>query len=68
MLMIHQSSNKGGMSGMHMMEEVKVPAGRQDRFRARRLSPDVRTAQDEDRRQGAGDPAYGGRQFGDGGV
>ena len=27
MLMIHQSSNKGGMSGMHMMEEVKVPAG-----------------------------------------
>jgi periplasmic copper chaperone A len=27
MLMIHQSSNKGGMTGMHMMEEVKVPAG-----------------------------------------
>jgi len=27
MLMIHQSSNKGGMSGMSMMEEVKVPAG-----------------------------------------
>ena len=27
MLMIHQSSNKGGMSGMMMMEEVKVPAG-----------------------------------------
>ena len=26
MLMIHQSSNKGGMSGMHMMEEVQVPA------------------------------------------
>ena len=27
MLMIHQSSNKGGMSGMMMMEAVKVPAG-----------------------------------------
>ena len=27
MLMIHQSSNKGGMSGMHMMVDVKVPAG-----------------------------------------
>ena len=27
MLMIHQSSNKGGMSGMMMMDEVKVPAG-----------------------------------------
>ena len=27
MLMIHQSSNKGGMSGMDMMESVKVPAG-----------------------------------------
>jgi copper(I)-binding protein len=27
MLMIHQSSNKGGMSGMTMMEQVKVPAG-----------------------------------------
>ena len=27
MLMIHQSSNKGGMSGMDMMEQVKVPAG-----------------------------------------
>lgn len=27
MLMIHQSSNKGGMNSMHMMEEVKVPAG-----------------------------------------
>ena len=27
MLMIHQSSNKGGMSGMNMMDSVKVPAG-----------------------------------------
>ena len=27
MLMIHQSSNKGGMSGMEMMGQVKVPAG-----------------------------------------
>ena len=27
MLMIHQSSNKGGMSGMDMVESVKVPAG-----------------------------------------
>ncbi len=27
MLMIHQSSNKGGMSGMDMMQSVKVPAG-----------------------------------------
>lgn len=27
MLMIHQSSNKGGMSSMMMMDEVKVPAG-----------------------------------------
>lgn len=27
MLMIHQSSNKGGMASMMMMEEVKVPAG-----------------------------------------
>jgi copper(I)-binding protein len=27
MLMIHQSSSKGGMTGMMMMEEVKVPAG-----------------------------------------
>ncbi|MEO8300699.1 MAG: copper chaperone PCu(A)C [Rhizomicrobium sp.] len=27
MLMIHQSSNKGGMSGMTMMEQIKVPAG-----------------------------------------
>ncbi len=27
MLMIHQSSNKGGMSGMDMVEAVKVPPG-----------------------------------------
>ena len=27
MLMIHLSSNKGGMTGMDMMESVKVPAG-----------------------------------------
>jgi copper(I)-binding protein len=27
MLMIHQSSNKGGMSGMDMVEMVKVPPG-----------------------------------------
>jgi len=27
MLMIHQSSNKGGMSGMSMMERVAVPVG-----------------------------------------
>jgi copper(I)-binding protein len=32
MLMIHQSSNKGGMSGMMMMEQVKVPAGGIVRF------------------------------------
>jgi copper(I)-binding protein len=32
MLMIHQSSNKGGMSGMDMMETVKVPAGGQVAF------------------------------------
>ena len=32
MLMIHQSSNKGGMSGMDMMETVKVPAGGQVTF------------------------------------
>ena len=32
MLMIHQSSNKGGMSGMDMMDEVKVPAGGQVHF------------------------------------
>src|SRR6266702_2481428 len=27
MLMIHQSSNKGGMSGMDMVDKVTVPAG-----------------------------------------
>jgi copper(I)-binding protein len=27
MLMIHQSSNKGGMSGMDMVDKVDVPAG-----------------------------------------
>ena len=27
MLMIHQSSNKGGMTGMDMVDSVKVPAG-----------------------------------------
>ena len=27
MLMIHQSSSKGGMSGMDMVDSVKVPAG-----------------------------------------
>ena len=32
MLMIHQSSNKGGMSGMDMMQQVKVPAGGQVQF------------------------------------
>jgi copper(I)-binding protein len=32
MLMIHQSSNKGGMSGMGMVESVKVPAGGIVRF------------------------------------
>jgi len=32
MLMIHQSSNKGGMSGMDMVESVKVPAGGMVRF------------------------------------
>ena len=32
MLMIHQSSNKGGMSSMDMMEKVTVPAGGQIRF------------------------------------
>src|SRR5256885_5893448 len=35
MLMIHQSSNKGGMSGMDMMDIVKVPAGGQKRLWAR---------------------------------
>jgi periplasmic copper chaperone A len=32
MLMIHQSSNKGGMTGMDMMDTVKVPAGGQVSF------------------------------------
>ena len=32
MLMIHQSSNKGGMSGMDMMMRVTVPASGQIRF------------------------------------
>ena len=32
MLMIHQSSNKGGMSGMSMLEQVKVPVGGIVRF------------------------------------
>ena len=32
MLMIHRSSNKGGMSGMNMVEQVKVPAGGQVAF------------------------------------
>ena len=32
MLMIHQSSKKGGMSGMDMMDTVKVPAGGQVTF------------------------------------
>src|SRR5215470_1584659 len=27
MLMIHQSQNKGGMTGMDMVQSVKVPAG-----------------------------------------
>jgi copper(I)-binding protein len=32
MLMIHQSSNKGGMSSMDMMERVTIPANGQIRF------------------------------------
>ena len=32
MLMIHQSSNKGGMSGMDMVDRVSVPAGSTVRF------------------------------------
>jgi len=32
MLMIHQSSNKGGMTGMNMVDSVKVPAGGMVRF------------------------------------
>ena len=32
MLMLHQSSNKGGMSGMDMLDKVSVPAGGTVRF------------------------------------
>ncbi len=32
MLMLHQSSNKGGMSGMDMVDKVIVPAGGTVRF------------------------------------
>ena len=32
MLMIHQSSNKGGMTGMDMVDSVKVPAGGMVKF------------------------------------
>jgi copper(I)-binding protein len=32
MLMIHQSSNKGGMTGMDMVDTVKVAAGGQVKF------------------------------------
>jgi hypothetical protein len=32
MLMLHQSSNKGGMSGMDMLDRVVVPAGGTVRF------------------------------------
>jgi copper(I)-binding protein len=32
MLMIHQSSNKGGLTGMDMVDTVKVPAGGQVAF------------------------------------
>jgi len=32
MLMMHQSSNKGGLSGMAMVEQVKVPVGGVVRF------------------------------------
>jgi hypothetical protein len=32
MLMIHQSSNKGGMSSMDMVDKVSVPAGSTVRF------------------------------------
>ena len=32
MLMIHRSSNKGGMSGMDMVDKVSVPAGGTVRF------------------------------------
>ena len=42
MLMIHQSSNKGGMSGMEMVDKVDGAGGRHGRICPRRLSPDVR--------------------------
>ena len=32
MLMIHRSSNKGGMSGMDMVDSVRVPAGGEVKF------------------------------------
>jgi hypothetical protein len=32
MLMLHQSQNKGGMSGMDMLEKVNIPAGGKIRF------------------------------------
>jgi copper(I)-binding protein len=32
MLMMHQSSSKGGMSGMDMVDSVKVPAGASVKF------------------------------------
>jgi len=32
MVMIHQSSSKGGMSGMDMVDSVKVPAGGMVKF------------------------------------
>lgn len=35
MVMIHQSSNKGGMSGMDMVDKVSVPAGGTVRFEPR---------------------------------
>ena len=35
MLMIHQSSNKGGMSSMDMVDKVSVPAGGTVRFEPR---------------------------------
>ena len=48
MLMIHQSSNKGGMSGMDMVDKVSVPAGGTVQLCARRLSPDVREPHRQD--------------------
>ena len=35
MLMMHQSSSKGGMSGMEMVDKVSVPAGGMVRFEPR---------------------------------